>query len=215
MSFKGPQRPTALRVGSSFCRIECEVFSFAAGLGSPTPDQEPRVSAADLSLHKQIHALYSSHHAWLYGWLRRKLGCPHQAADVAHDTFERVLAARDALCGVEQPRAWLTTTATRLIIDEVRRERLRQAYLAELSLSMQANDGYPSPEQTLIALQALEQLSAVLEGVSTKARAAFVRHYLDGESIAAVAVELGVSSRMVGKYLAQVLVQCARLAAQP
>lgn len=173
------------------------------------------MSAADLSLHKQIHALYSSHHAWLYGWLRRKLGCPHQAADVAHDTFERVLAARDALCGVEQPRAWLTTTATRLIIDEVRRERLRQAYLAELSLSMQANDGYPSPEQTLIALQALEQLSAVLEGVSTKARAAFVRHYLDGESIAAVAVELGVSSRMVGKYLAQVLVQCARLTAQP
>ncbi|WP_332740377.1 sigma-70 family RNA polymerase sigma factor [Hydrogenophaga sp.] len=173
------------------------------------------MSAADLSLHEQVHALYSNHHGWLYGWLRRKLGCPHQAADVAHDTFERVLAARDSLFGVEQPRAWLTTTATRLIIDEARRERLRQAYLAELSLFVQANEGYPSPEQTLVALQALEQLSAVLEAVSPKARAAFVRHYLDGATMATVATELGVSARMVGKYLAQVLVQCARLAVLP
>lgn len=169
------------------------------------------MSVADLSLREEVQTLYSDHHGWLYGWLRRKLGCPHQAADVAHDTFERVLAARDALGGVQQPRAWLTTTATRLIIDEARRERLRQAYLAELSLNLQACEGHPSPEQTLAALQALEQISAVLEAVSAKARQAFVRHYLDGEPIAAVAAELGVSTRMVGKYLAQVLVRCAGL----
>jgi RNA polymerase sigma factor (sigma-70 family) len=173
------------------------------------------VSAADLSLREAVQTLYSHHHGWLYGWLRRKLGCPHQAADVAHDTFERVLAAREALCGVQQPRAWLTTTATRLIIDEARRERLRQAYLAELSLHLQAGEGYPSPEQTLVALQALEQLSAVLEAVSPKARTAFVRHYLDGEAVATVAAELGVSTRMVGKYLAQVLVRCAQRAVLP
>lgn len=167
--------------------------------------------AADLALREQVHALYSHHHGWLYGWLRRKLGCPHHAADVAHDTFERVLATRDALCGVEQPRAWLTTTARRLIIDEARRERLRQAYLAELSLLMQAHEGHPSPEQTLAALQALEQISAVLDTVSVKARTAFVRHYLDGDTIATVADGLGVSTRMVGKYLAQVLVRCAAL----
>ncbi len=169
------------------------------------------MSVADLSLREEVQTLYSDHHGWLYGWLRRKLGCPHRAADVAHDTFERVLAARDALCGVQQPRAWLTTTATRLIIDEARRERLRQAYLAELAVLMEAQQGHPSPEQTLVALQALEQVSAVLEAVSAKARQAFVRHYLDGEPIAAVAAELGVSTRMVGKYLAQVLVRCAGL----
>lgn len=171
------------------------------------------MSAADLSLREAVQTLYSHHHGWLYGWLRRKLGCPHRAADVAHDTFERVLAARDALCGVEQPRAWLTTTASRLIIDEARRERLRQAYLAELALLMDAHEGHPSPEQILTALQALEQLSAVLEAVSPKAREAFVRHYLDGETIATVAAGLGVSTRMVGKYLAQVLVRCAHLGA--
>ncbi len=166
------------------------------------------MSAAELALQNDVHALYSDHHGWLYGWLRRKLGCPHRAADVAQNTFLRVLAARDALCGVEQPRAWLTTTATRLIVDEERRRRLEQAYLAELAALAQGDEGYPSPEQTLMALQALEQLSAVLEGVSPKARTAFVRHYLDGETLATTAAELGVSTKMVQKYLAQVLLRC-------
>ncbi|MDQ8020818.1 MAG: sigma-70 family RNA polymerase sigma factor [Moraxellaceae bacterium] len=152
--------------------------------------------------------MYSNHHGWLYGWLRRKLGCPHRAADVAQNTFLRVLAARDALCGVEQPRAWLTTTATRLIIDEERRRQIEQAYLAELALWAQDCEGYPSPEQMLVALQALEQLSAVLEAVPCNARIAFVRHYLDGETHATVAAELGVSTKMVQKYLARVLLEC-------
>lgn len=169
------------------------------------------MSAGQLSPHSDIHVLYSDHHAWLYGWLRRKLGCPHRAADVAQNTFLRVLAARDALCGVEQPRSWLTTTATRLIIDEQRRRRIEQAYLAELAGWAQECEGYPSPEETLIALQALEQLTAVLEGVSLKARTAFVRHYLDGETLATVASELGVSKKMVQKYLAQVLLHSRRL----
>lgn len=167
------------------------------------------MSAAELALQNDVQALYSDHHGWLYGWLRRKLGCPHRAADVAQNTFLRVLDARDALCGVEQPRAWLTTTATRLIVDEERRRRVEQAYLAELAAWADGAEGYPSPEQLLIALQALEQLSAVLGAVSAKARVAFVRHYLDGETLASVAGELGVSTRMVQKYLAQVLVRCA------
>lgn len=169
------------------------------------------MSAAELQLQDEVHALYSEHHGWLYGWLRRKLGCPHRAADVAQNTFMRVLATRDALCGVAQPRAWLSTTAKRLIIDEARRERLEQAYLAELAALAQDGDAYPSPEQVLIALQALEQLSAVLEAVSPKARTAFVRHYLDGETLVAVAAELGVSVKMVQKYLAQVLLQSRHL----
>lgn len=38
-----------------------------------------------------ITELYQDHHGWLHGWLRKKLGCSHQAADLAHDTFMRLL----------------------------------------------------------------------------------------------------------------------------
>jgi RNA polymerase sigma-70 factor (ECF subfamily) len=166
------------------------------------------VSVGGFALQQEVEALYSDHHGWLYAWLRRKLGCPHRAADVAQSTFLRVLTARDALFGIEQPRAWLTATAKRLIIDEARRVRIEQAFLAELAVLAEHSEGHPPPEQALAVLQALEQLSAVLAAVSHKARAAFVRHYLDGETLAAVAGELGVSTKMVQKYLAQVLLQC-------
>ncbi|WP_238139487.1 sigma-70 family RNA polymerase sigma factor [Roseateles aquatilis] len=159
-------------------------------------------------LHDQFHDWYSGHHRWLHAWLSRRLGCPHRAADVAHNTFLRLLSARDALLGVQQPRAWLTTTARRLIVDEVRHQRIEQAYLDELTALTADGAGAPSPEQILDAVQALMQLSAILDTVAPKARTAFLRHYLDDEPQAVVAEELGVSVRMVRKYLAQVLLEC-------
>lgn len=159
-----------------------------------------------------LHALYREHHGWLHAWLRRQLGCAQHAADVAHDTFLRILAARDALTAMKEPRAYLTTTARRLMIDDARRRVIEQAYLAELAHAGIACDGYPSPERTLEAVQALVQLSVILQCVSPRAREAFLCHYLDGEPQQAIALRLGVSTRMVHKYLAQVLVQCGGVA---
>lgn len=168
------------------------------------------MSAAELALHQQLHSLYCDHHGWLQAWLCKKLGCPHHAADVAQNTFLRVLTGREALHDVQQPRAWLTTTAKRLIIDEARRRQIEQAYLAAAA-ALGEEDCHPSPEQTLEAVQSLLQLSAVLEDLPRAARTAFVRHYLDGETHATVAAELGVSTKMVQKHLARVLLQARRV----
>lgn len=155
--------------------------------------------------------LYSEHHGWLHAWLRRKLGCAHNAADVAQDTFLRILASRDGLLGIREPRAFLTTTAKRLLLDRARRQVIEQAYLAELTLAAETIPGHPSPEDVLEAVQALEQIGAALQAVSVKAREAFLMHYLDGETHGAIAGRLGVSTRMVQKYLAQCLLQCCRV----
>ncbi|WP_291379290.1 MULTISPECIES: sigma-70 family RNA polymerase sigma factor [Achromobacter] len=173
--------------------------------------------AAESGVQQQLHTLYRDHHSWLFGWLRKRMGCAHNAADVAQDTFERLLASRNVLLGqrlqINEPRAYLTTTAKRLLIDRARREQLERAYLAELELMAEDLPQYPSPEQLLIAVQALDQICQVLEGVSAKARAAFLLHYLDGQTHAAVAAHLGVSTKMVQKYLVQVLLHCGRLLA--
>ncbi|MDU5679729.1 sigma factor, partial [Pseudomonas aeruginosa] len=42
---------------------------------------------ADASLHDAVSHLYQDHHGWLQGWLRRRLGCAENAADLAQDTF--------------------------------------------------------------------------------------------------------------------------------
>ncbi|NHZ91837.1 sigma-70 family RNA polymerase sigma factor [Massilia sp. CCM 8733] len=155
-----------------------------------------------------VHILYSDHHGWLSGWLRKRLGCAHNAADVAQDTFMRIIASRDALLGVDQPRAWLATTAKRLIIDRARRQALEQAYLAEMALLADSLPCHPAPDETLMALEALDQIGAALQAISARAREAFLLHYLDQQTHAAIAAQLGVSTRMVQKYLVQALLEC-------
>jgi len=169
------------------------------------------MSAAEPSFQQQVHVLYSDHHGWLFAWLRRRLGCSHNAADVAQDTFLRIIASRDALLGgaaLSEPRAYLVTVSRNLLIDRARRQSIERAYLTELAQIAGQLPGYPSPEETLAALQALEQISAALERVAPKAREAFLLHYLEGRTQVAVAQRLGVSTRMVQKYLIQCLLQC-------
>lgn len=158
-----------------------------------------------------VAQLYENHYSWLFGWLRKKLRCSHNAADVAHDTFVRIIVSRDALIGMREPRAFLTTTAQRLLVDRTRRRVIEEAYLAELTLIADTLPGFPSPEETLATLQALEQIGSALECVSVKAREAFLLHYLEDEPHAAIAARLGVSTRMVHKYLVQCLLHCDRM----
>ncbi|MFA5496379.1 MAG: sigma-70 family RNA polymerase sigma factor [Porticoccaceae bacterium] len=169
------------------------------------------MSGGEPALHDQVGSLYSDHHGWLLAWLRGKLGCGHNAADVAQDTFMRILSSRDALRDMRNPRAYLTTTARRLIIDRARREAIERTYLAELAILAEDADGHASPEQLWQAIEALEEISRVLERVSRRARQAFLLHYLDGESQSEVAVKLGVTTRTVRNDLVQVLVSCQQI----
>lgn len=157
---------------------------------------------------QQVESLYTDHHGWLLGWLRRRLGDSFAAADVAHDTFLRIIASRDALLGVREPRAYLTTTAKRLLVDRSRRQSIEQAYLQEIARTAQSLSGSPSPDEILMAVQALEQIDTALQGLPPRPREAFLRHYLEEHSQAAIATGFGVSKRMVQKYLVQALLHC-------
>lgn len=157
---------------------------------------------------QDIATLYGEHHAWLFGWLRRKLGCAHHAADVAQDTFMRLLTVNDALPPLAEPRAFLTTTAQRLLIDRGRRHQLEEAYRRELQALADDLPYHPSPEEILQAVQVLARIAAVLDDLPVKPRTAFMLHYVDGATHADIARQLGVSTRMVHKYLVQALLRC-------
>lgn len=165
--------------------------------------------AAELPLKQAVHALYSEHHGWLFGWLRKKLGCAQNAADLSHDTFVRILSSRDALGNLREPRAFLTTTARRLIIDRSRRRQLEDAYLRELALTVEVLEScQQSPEQILITLEALEQIAFVLDGLGIKTQQAFLLYFLEGIQQSEIAERLGISERMVRKHLMNALMHC-------
>lgn len=171
--------------------------------------------AAELSVQQELHTLYSDHHGWLSGWLRRRLGDTADAADLAHDTFVRLLvkpAARRLDSAVEA-RTYLRTIAGGLCIDLWRRRDVEQAWLDTLAALPEAYE--PSPEQRALVIEALMQVAAMLRRLPQKAATAFVMAQIDGVRYRDIADELGVSERMVKKYIAQGMFQCALLGETP
>lgn len=164
------------------------------------------MSIADSNSQQTIHALYSDHHRWLVGWLRHRLGCVHQANDLAQDTFVRVLTRRYALSSVREPRAWLTTIANGLVVDHMRRQRLELAYL-EAIVDLPGAE-LPSEETRLLLLEMLTRIDAMLEGLNPKVRTAFLLSRLEGWSYPDIALHLGVCLSSVEKYMATALRHC-------
>jgi RNA polymerase sigma factor (sigma-70 family) len=156
-----------------------------------------------------VHRLYVDHQGWLNGWLRRQLGCSQKAADLAQDTFVRVLTKDHGLDAIREPRAYLHTIARGLLINHWRRKRIEQAYLDALMLQPEAV--MPSPESQALVVETLMQVDAMLARLPQKVRRAFLLSQLHGMTYAAIAVELEVSERMIKKYMAQAMLHCLTL----
>src|SRR5690606_4413116 len=156
----------------------------------------------------EVDLLYQTHHAWLRGWLRARVGCRENAADLAQDTFVRLLRARHP-SPLKEPRAYLSSIARRPMIDQFRRRALERAY--QESLASLPEGEAPSEEHRLVILDTLERLDQALHQLKPRARQAFLLAQLDGLSLVQVAQRLGVSRATVERDLARALGVCYRL----
>ncbi len=148
-------------------------------------------------------SLYSDHHGWLRGWLRKRLGNAFDAADIAHDTYLRVLSS-GRVPPPDESRRHLTQIADGLVeIDLYRRRQIEAAYTLE-AIALRPEALAPSEEErALIALEALLELDAsILQGLPPKARTALLLCRLDGLGYREIAQQLGVSVSSVEKYIA-------------
>lgn len=154
---------------------------------------------------RDVSTLYSDHHGWLSGWLRKKLGNAFDAADLAHDTYLRVLSTGSAP-QPEDSRRFLTQIANCLVIDLFRRRRIESAYLDALAAAPEPVA--PSPETRALILETLIEIDAMLGRLPAKARMAFLLCKLEGLSYREIAERLSVSLSSVEKYIAQALRAC-------
>ncbi|WP_342791185.1 sigma-70 family RNA polymerase sigma factor [Pigmentiphaga aceris] len=138
--------------------------------------------------------------------LRRRLGGDaDNAADLAHDTFERIIRA-GSVDGVREPRAYLTTVATRLTANFYRRLALERSYLQALEQYPAAQQ--PSEEERALVVEALESISRVLAGLPRRARSVFLLAQLDGLPYQQIADELGISLNVVQKDMIKAITHC-------
>ncbi len=166
------------------------------------------MSSADLSLQTAVHSLYENHHNWLCGWLKKRLGCSENAADLAQDTFIRVLTLRKA-AELREPRAYLSTIARSLMIDMFRRRALEQAYLETLAAIPEPVD--ISPETRALILETLLEIDRLLDGLGSRTREIFLLSQLDGLSYVEIGRRLNVSVNTVKKHAVRALTHCLML----
>ncbi len=159
--------------------------------------------------HFSVAEIYTAHRGWLFGWLYKKLGCPHNAADLTQDAFVRLLLKHESLKDISTPRAYLVKVAKGLIIDQWRRQELEQRYLDALHLY----DGQSAASQELQAMviETLLEIDTMLNRLNPKARQAFLLAQIDGLTYLEIAQQLAVSERMVKKYMATAMMHCLLL----
>ncbi len=154
------------------------------------------MSSGDTTL--KLHALYCDHHGWLQGWLRRRVGHAGDAADLAHDTFLRILLTGRAP-EAEHSRTHLTQIAKGLVIDLHRRRVVEAAYLDALAHLPQAQA--PSAEQRALIIEELLLVDRVLGSLPIKVREVFLLSQLDGFTYSQIAQTMGISFSTVRKYM--------------
>lgn len=152
-----------------------------------------------------VHTLYCDHHHWIQRWLWRKVGCPHQAADLAQDTFLRLLGSRE-FERLDEPRAFLMTIAQRVLFNFWRRRNLENAWLE--ALAQQPEAYAPSAEDYALVREAIEMLDRLLDGLPVRARKVFLMRRLEEMTYAEIAQALGISVPTVERDMKLALTHC-------
>lgn len=151
--------------------------------------------------------LYNAHHGWLFEWLRRKLRCPHDAADLSHDTFLRLLTGENP-ASLREPRAYLLVIASRLLINRHHRRTLEEEALRQVAVLLEKHERR-GPAEAVAAQDLLRQVLMLLaEELPEKPRKAFLMARIEGLSYRAISRRLNVSESSIKQYLTKVLVHC-------
>ncbi|MFL6551691.1 MAG: RNA polymerase sigma factor SigJ [Povalibacter sp.] len=138
-------------------------------------------------------AIFQQHYSRLFGIAYRMLGSKADAEDVLQDTFLRWHSA--AIDEIQSPEAWLTTAATRLSIDRLRRAKAeRENYFGPWLPEPLSDADLKTPE---LAAELESDVSVafltLLEALAPEERAAFILHDIIDDDYADIAEALGKS----------------------
>lgn len=176
-----------------------------ASPGSAGAAVGPRMSQSKVET-ATLQVLYSDHHRWLVGWLRKKVGCSHLAADLAQDTFVRLITSRLAPATPSAPRKLLSRIARGLMIDHWRRRDVERAYLAAIAHLPEAE--VPSPEDRLLIIESLLRIEALIRDLPEMTRRVFLLSQLEGVPLNQIAQTTGLPLITVRRHIQRALIAC-------
>jgi RNA polymerase sigma factor (sigma-70 family) len=152
-----------------------------------------------------IEQLFREHNEALIRFLMPRLRSYQDAREVAQEAYVRLLSL-DEPGAISYLRAFLFKTAANLATD---RQRRAAAHLraTELPLFHEFAD-VRTPERRAADKQTVHRLERLIAAMPSKCREAFIRYQFDGLGFAEIAAQMGLSERMVRKYVVRALLHC-------
>lgn len=172
-------------------------------------DGERQASAAagqgEAGRSASVAELFRDHNHALVRFLALRLQSVQEAKEVAQEAYVRLLQL-DRPAVHSFMRAYLFRIAANLAVDRLRRRGSEQR--ATEATLFEDMDVTTEPERRVIAAEQLEMVRRCLDELPASRRRAFLLHRLHGRSVAEIALELGVTGRMVRHHLERALVYC-------
>lgn len=153
-----------------------------------------------------ITNLFTDHYPWLKRLIRRRSGSQAVAEDVASETFLH-LVRLPALEAIDEPRALLSTIASRILYKVWRRRDLERACEETLAIHYGPQDRSP-PEEKALLLESIRLIDQVLASLSPKEREIFLLYKIERATYAEISQQQGLSISAVRRVVAKGLRLC-------
>ncbi|MGO9934839.1 MAG: RNA polymerase sigma factor [Steroidobacteraceae bacterium] len=157
-----------------------------------------------------VSQLFREHNRMLVGYLTARLRSEQEAKEVAQEAYVRLLQLQEpGAPGLL--RAYLFKTATNLAIDRLRRRSVqhRSEEQPELFEELTTTGGeLDDPAKQLLAREQVNELLGYLQELPVKCQNVIELHRLEGLPQQEVAVRVGISERMVRRYVTYAMVYC-------
>jgi len=152
----------------------------------------------------EFAAFYRATLAPLRRYLSRMIGCREGAEDLAHDAYVRIYSAMSEQ-RVDEPQAFLYTTARRLALNQLKRSRHEPIAGSDSHALESAVSPAPGVERAVMARQEWATLERALAGLPAGCRAVLLLRKVEHRPHAEIAEKLGISRSTVEKQLARAL----------
>jgi RNA polymerase sigma-70 factor (ECF subfamily) len=141
------------------------------------------------------------HEAALRGWLsRRRAPAAFDIDDIVQESYT-LLAERERVDDILNPRAYLFQVAHSCVVRNIRRARIVPILAVEDLGLLDLADEAATPEQSAIAHDDLRRLAEVIASMPGQAREAFVLRRVRGLSQREIASQMGLSENTVEKHI--------------
>lgn len=161
-------------------------------------DSRPKLSVKDV-IDRYHHSLLS--------FLRQRVRISENAADVAQETYVRMLQYEGSR-EVRSPSSLLFRIAINVANDLGRAEQVRHVNEQCSIDDFDLESDQPTPERELAAAQSLDNLYQVIQQLPPKCRRVFILSRVHCMTYPQIAKHCGISVKMVEKHISHALAVC-------